>query len=167
MLWLKWSSLQGWRVAYNLFLQCKGSAAHLNWINSPSSAGKLLNLLLDRSNVLRLTRSPMSLGKRVKQLSFRYNAVKCSNCHSCGLIFRTLPWGKWNHFRNVQCIMGQMELTCYFYTLPCRLSPSCEVFRRHVGQLPSIVRLIFVLSRHFVKNTICNAWRWGPSLVTQ
>jgi hypothetical protein len=40
----------------------------------------------------------MSLGRRVKQLSFRYRAVKCSNCHNCGLMLRTLParmdeWG--------------------------------------------------------------------------
>jgi hypothetical protein len=35
----------------------------------------------------------MSLGRRVKQLSLRYKAVKCSNCHNCGLMLRTLPVG--------------------------------------------------------------------------
>lgn len=44
---------------------------HRNWINSPSSAGKLLSLLLERSKVLRLTRRPISEGKRERQLSFR------------------------------------------------------------------------------------------------
>ena len=33
----------------------------------------------------------MSDGRRVKQLSFKYRAVKCSNCHNCGLMLRTLP----------------------------------------------------------------------------
>lgn len=33
----------------------------------------------------------MSLGRRDKQLSFKYSDVRCSNCHSCGLMLRTLP----------------------------------------------------------------------------
>lgn len=39
---------------------------YLNCINSPNSAGKLRNLLLDTSNVRRLTNSPISAGKRNK-----------------------------------------------------------------------------------------------------
>lgn len=45
-------------------------------MRSPNSAGKLLSLLLERSNVLRLTNRPISLGKRKRLLSFKYRAVK-------------------------------------------------------------------------------------------
>ena len=64
---------------------------YLNCINSPNSAGKLRNLLLDRSSVRKLLSKPMSPGKRNSWLSLRYNAVKCSNSHNEGLILRTQP----------------------------------------------------------------------------
>lgn len=65
--------------------------AYLKWISSPSSAGRLRNLLLDISSVRRFINKPISFGSLNKLLSLRYNAVKCSNCHSDGLTFRTLP----------------------------------------------------------------------------
>lgn len=64
---------------------------YLRWINSPNSAGRLRNLLLDRSSVRKLSNCPMSLGNRRRLLSLRYNAVRWSNCHSVGLTLRTLP----------------------------------------------------------------------------
>lgn len=64
---------------------------HLSCISSPISAGRLRNLLLDRSSVRRLTNIPTSAGSRKSWLSFRYNAVRCSNSHSEGLMFLTQP----------------------------------------------------------------------------
>lgn len=59
----------------------------------------------------------MSDGRRVKQLSLRYKDVKCSNCHSCGLIFRTLPKDE-DKLNELKFKNFNRKLTCYFYSLP-------------------------------------------------
>lgn len=60
-------------------------------MSSPSSAGRLRSLLLDRSRVRKLTNLEMSGGIRERQLSFRYNDVRCVRCHRFGLKFLIVP----------------------------------------------------------------------------
>jgi hypothetical protein len=60
-------------------------------MSSPSSAGRLRSLLLDRSRLRRLTNLEMSGGILERQLSFRYNDVRCVRCHKFGLKFLIVP----------------------------------------------------------------------------
>lgn len=60
-------------------------------MSSPSSAGRLRSLLLDRSRVRKLTNLEMSGGILERQLSFRYNDVRCVRCHRFGLKFLIVP----------------------------------------------------------------------------
>lgn len=92
-LWLRINSLEanGDAIRIKVTDRLPLLSSHLKWINSPISAGKLLSLLLDTSNVRRFTSRPTSGGKRTSLLSLRYMCVRCSNCQRLGLRFRTLP----------------------------------------------------------------------------
>lgn len=138
------------------------TSTHLNWINSPNSAGRLLNLLLDRSNVRKLVNWPMSAGSLNRLLSLTYSAVRCSNCHRVGLTLRTLPTHPDEKYW-ISIIMGRpkacfvLEIhTCYLDGSPICFAASSYIFRWHEDLLPSLAATfisVFV-TRHFI-NTSC------------
>jgi hypothetical protein len=81
-------------VEYNAFLLCSiinYSLTNLRKIKSPSSAGRLRSLLLERSRCRKFVRLAISPGILVKLLSFRYNVVRWDSPHSWGLRLRIVP----------------------------------------------------------------------------